>query len=483
MGNLIFEKHIPGSNNFSLPKLDVDVEVNIPVESMRTQELMLPEISEVEMVRHFTGLSHKAYGVDDGLYPLGSCTMKYNPKINEWAARLSGFACLHPYQPVETVQGALKLMYEMDKMLCEICGMDKFTLQPAAGAHGEMTGIMMIKAYHNKRQDFKRTKMMVPDSAHGTNPATANVVGYDVIEVKSNERGLVDLDDLKAKMNDEVAGLMLTNPNTLGLFEEDIVEIAKIVHDGGGLLYYDGANLNAIMGICRPGDMGFDVVHLNLHKTFSTPHGGGGPGSGPVGVKAHLAEFLPVPTVEFKADKYSFNYDVPNSIGKVKNFYGNFGVFLKAYTYLKAIGHEGIKDACEQAVLNANYLRHHLRDTYHIPFDRLCKHEFIATSKHQMDLNHVTTMDIAKRLIDYGYHPPTVYFPLIVKEAMMIEPTETESKQRLDDFIAVLKTIAEEAKNNPQVVIDAPHNTVVKRIDEVTAARKPIVKWEESSDE
>lgn len=483
MGNLIFEKHVPGSNNFSLPKLEVDIEVNIPAESMRTQELMLPELSEVEMVRHFTGLSHKAYGVDDGLYPLGSCTMKYNPKINEWAARLSGFACLHPYQPVETVQGALKIMYEMDKMLCEICGMDSFSLQPAAGAHGEMTGIMMIKAYHNKRQDFKRTKMMVPDSAHGTNPATANVVGYDVIEVKSNERGLVDLEDLKAKMNDEVAGLMLTNPNTLGLFEEDILEIAKIVHDGGGLLYYDGANLNAIMGICRPGDMGFDVVHLNLHKTLSTPHGGGGPGSGPVGVKAHLAEFLPVPTVELKGDKYSFNYDMPNSIGKVKNFYGNFGVFLKAYTYLKTIGHEGIKDACEQAVLNANYLRYHLRDTYHIPFDRLCKHEFIATSKHQMDLNHVTTMDIAKRLIDYGYHPPTVYFPLIVKEAMMIEPTETESKQRLDDFIAVLKTIAEEAKNNPQVVIDAPNNTPVKRIDEVSAARNPIVKWKENSNE
>ncbi|NLB87899.1 MAG: aminomethyl-transferring glycine dehydrogenase subunit GcvPB, partial [Syntrophomonadaceae bacterium] len=328
-----------------------------------------------------------------------------------------------------------------------------------------------------------RTKMMVPDSAHGTNPATANVVGYDVIEVKSNERGLVDLEDLRAKMSDEVAGLMLTNPNTLGLFEEDILEIAKIVHEGGGLLYYDGANLNAIMGICRPGDMGFDVVHLNLHKTFSTPHGGGGPGSGPVGVKAHLAEFLPVPTVEFKDDKYSFNYDLPNSIGKVKNFYGNFGVFLKAYTYLQSVGFEGIKDACEQAVLNANYLRHHLRDTYHIPFDRLCKHEFIATSKHQMDLNNVTTMDIAKRLIDYGYHPPTIYFPLIVKEAMMIEPTETESKQRLDDFIAVLKTIADEAKNNPEVLHNAPNNAAVKRIDEVGAARNPIVKWEANGNE
>ncbi len=479
MGSLIFEKSVKGSSSFTVPKEDLGVELNIPADLQRAESPMLPEVSEVEMVRHYTYLSHRAYGVDDGLYPLGSCTMKYNPKIDEWAARLSGFSALHPYQPENTVQGALKLMYDMEKMLCEICGMDNFSLQPAAGAHGEMAGIMMIKAYHQKRQDFKRTKMMVPDSAHGTNPATANVVGYDVIEIKSNAHGLVDLEDLKAHMSDEVAGLMLTNPNTLGLFEEDIVAIADIVHEGGGLLYYDGANLNGVLGISRPGDMGFDVVHLNLHKTFATPHGGGGPGSGPVGVKAHLAEFLPVPVVEKTGENYEFNYDLPYSIGKVKAFYGNFGVVVKAYTYIKALGKEGIIDAGEQAVLNANYLRCKLRDTYHIPFDRLCKHEFIATSKHQMDLNHVSTMDIAKRLIDYGYHPPTVYFPLIVREALMIEPTETESRQRLDDFAEILKTIAREAKEDPELVINAPHNTITKRIDEVSAARNPVVKWEE----
>ncbi|HZJ85251.1 MAG TPA: aminomethyl-transferring glycine dehydrogenase subunit GcvPB [Syntrophomonadaceae bacterium] len=477
MSKLIFEKDIPGSNHFSLPTVDLELEIKIPQNLLRQDHVELPEISEVEMVRHFTALSHLAYGVDDGLYPLGSCTMKYNPKINEWAARLPGFAALHPYQPTETVQGALKLMYDLDKMLREICGMDQFSLQPAAGAHGELTGIMMIKAYHNKKQDFKRTKMMVPDSAHGTNPATANVVGYDVVEIKSNELGLVDLDDLKAKMNDEIAGLMLTNPNTLGLFEEEILEIAQVVHDGGGLLYYDGANLNAIMGVCRPGDMGFDVVHLNLHKTFSTPHGGGGPGSGPVGVKGHLAEFLPLPTVECLEGNYNFNYDLPNSIGKVKNFYGNFGVFLKAYTYIKSLGSEGIREACEKAVLNANYLRHHMRENYHIPFDRICKHEFVATAKKQMDSQQVSALDIAKRMIDYGYHPPTIYFPLIVKEAMMIEPTETESKARLDDFLSMLNIIAEEARTTPEVVREAPH-TSTRRIDEVTAARRPIVKWE-----
>lgn len=478
MGKLIFEKQVKGSNHFSLPKENLDVDIKIPEDLIRTEDLGLPELSEVEMVRHFTDLSHKAYGVDDGIYPLGSCTMKYNPKINEWAARLSGFSALHPYQAEETVQGALKLMYELDEMLCEICGMDNFSLQPAAGAHGELAGVMMIKAYHNKRQDFKRTKMMVPDSAHGTNPATANVVGYDVVEIKSNDLGLVDIDDLQAKMNDEIAGLMLTNPNTLGLFEEDIQEIADIVHTGGGLLYYDGANLNPIMGICRPGDMGFDVVHLNLHKTFSTPHGGGGPGSGAVGVKKHLAEFLPLPLVAYDGATYSFDYDLPFSIGKVKSFYGNFGVFLKAYTYIKSLGRLGIIEAAQQAVLNANYLRHHLRENYYIPYDRLCKHEFVATAKYQMDANNVTTLDIAKRLIDYGYHPPTVYFPLIVKEAMMFEPVETESKARLDDLLAVLNTIAKEAEDNPELVKNAPY-TATRRIDEVTAARKPIVKWEE----
>jgi len=480
MNKLIFEKTISGSNAFSLPDFtsgQPDWETAIPAHLRRKDQPLLPDVSEVEAVRHFTELSTRAYGVDSGFYPLGSCTMKYNPKINEWAARLPGLAGLHPFQPEETMQGALQLYYEMQEMLAEITGMDSFTLQPAAGAHGEMAGVMIIKAYHQHRQDHKRTRMMVPDSAHGTNPATANVVGFDVIEVKSNSRGLVDLEDLRAKMSPEVAGLMLTNPNTLGLFEEDIKEIADIVHDQGGLLYYDGANLNGIMGVTRPGDMGFDVVHVNLHKTFSTPHGGGGPGSGPVGVKAPLADFLPVPVVARQGETYRFDYQRPLSIGKVKNYYGNFGVIVKAYTYIKALGGSGLKEACQHAVLNANYLRHKLRGTYHIPQDRLCKHEFVATSRNQTPQG-VTTLDIAKRLIDYGYHPPTVYFPLIVHEAIMIEPTETESKQRLDDFTAAMQAIAQEAQDNPDLVIHAPHDAVIKRVDEVTAARKPVLKWE-----
>jgi len=480
MNKLIFEKTISGSNAFSLPDFtsgQPDWETAIPAHLRRKDQPLLPDVSEVEAVRHFTELSTRAYGVASGFYPLGSCTMKYNPKINEWAARLPGLAGLHPFQPEETMQGALQLYYEMQEMLAEITGMDSFTLQPAAGAHGEMAGVMIIKAYHQHRQDHKRTRMMVPDSAHGTNPATANVVGFDVIEVKSNSRGLVDLEDLRAKMSPEVAGLMLTNPNTLGLFEEDIKEIADIVHDQGGLLYYDGANLNGIMGVTRPGDMGFDVVHVNLHKTFSTPHGGGGPGAGPVGVKAPLADFLPVPVVARQGETYRFDYQRPLSIGKVKNYYGNFGVIVKAYTYIKALGGSGLKEACQHAVLNANYLRHKLRGTYHIPQDRLCKHEFVATSRNQTPQG-VTTLDIAKRLIDYGYHPPTVYFPLIVHEAIMIEPTETESKQRLDDFTAAMQAIAQEAQDNPDLVIHAPHDAVIKRVDEVTAARKPVLKWE-----
>ncbi|MGS0763949.1 aminomethyl-transferring glycine dehydrogenase subunit GcvPB [Syntrophomonas curvata] len=481
MSKLIFEKNMEGSNTFTIPPAEVpevDIRESIPASLLRETPAHLPDISEVEAVRHFVDLSHKAFGVDNGFYPLGSCTMKYSPKINEWAARLSGFANLHPYQPAETVQGAMELLYDMQNLLAEITGMDALTLQPAAGAHGEMTGVMIIKAYHRQRNDHQRTKMMVPDSAHGTNPATANMVGFDVIEVKSNSRGLVDIEDLKSKMGPEVAGLMLTNPNTLGLFEEEIQDIAAVVHEGGGLLYYDGANLNAVMGISRPGDMGFDVVHLNLHKTFSTPHGGGGPGSGPVGVKSHLADYLPVPVVGKQGNKFVFDYDRPLSIGKVKNFYGNFGVIVKAYAYILTLGAEGIKDAAQQAVLNANYLRQQLKQYYHIPFDRLCKHEFIATAKNQMDENGVTTLDIAKRLTDYGFHPPTVYFPLIVKEALMIEPTETETRERLDDFVQAMGRIAEEARQQPEILIGAPHLAVIKRVDEVTAARNPIVKWE-----
>jgi glycine dehydrogenase subunit 2 len=486
VSGLIFEKSRPASNKMTIPPAEVghvDITETIGEEYLRTGELPLPDVNEVEAVRHYTYLSKRAYGVDDGFYPLGSCTMKYNPKIDEWAARLPGLAGLHPYQPIETVQGALQIMYETGQWLGEITGMDEFTLQPAAGAHGEMTGVMMIKAYHNKRGDHGRTTMLVPDSAHGTNPATAHVVGYKVEEVKSDPRGLVDLEDLKSKLGPHIAGLMLTNPNTLGLFEEDILQISELVHGCGGLLYYDGANLNAIMGIARPGDMGFDVVHVNLHKTFGTPHGGGGPGSGPVGVKKHLAEFLPVPRVNRKQDKYLLEYDYPHSIGKVKEFYGNFGVVVKAYTYMRALGGEGLKEASQHAVLNANYVKENLRDTYHIPFDRLCKHEFVATAKQQMDSSHVATLDIAKSLMDYGFHPPTIYFPLIVREAMMIEPPETESRERLDEFIAAMKDIAAQAEENPDLVRSAPHHTVVRRLDEVQAARNPVVRWEEPGDE
>lgn len=480
MSQLLFEKSVPGSNCFCLPPLgipEIDVAASLPGQFRRQNRPEIPELSEVEAIRHYTELSQRAYGVDNGFYPLGSCTMKYNPKINEWASRLPGFSSIHPCQPEHTVQGALQLYYETQEMLSEITGMDGFSLQPAAGAHGEMAGVMIIKAYHHHRGDFARTKMMVPDSAHGTNPATANVVGYEVIEIKSTSEGLIDLDDLRSKMSPEVAGLMLTNPNTLGLFEEEIQSVAQIVHGGGGLLYYDGANLNGIMGVARPGDMGFDVIHVNLHKTFGTPHGGGGPGSGPVGVKAPLLKFLPLPVAVQKGGEYGFDYDRPFSIGKVLSFYGNFGVIVKAYAYIKALGAEGLTEACQHAVLNANYVRHQLRRTYNIPIDRLCKHEFVLNSKKQGQYG-VSTMDIAKRLIDYGYHPPTVYFPLIIPEAMMIEPTETESKQRLDAFIQALETIAKESENDPELVKNAPHNAVIKRVDEVSAARKPIVKWE-----
>lgn len=477
MSQLSFEKSLAGSNTFHLPASDVPTdEVRIPAGLLRTSDVAIPDMPENETIRHFVDLSTKAFGVDTGFYPLGSCTMKYNPKISEWAARLSGLANVHPYQPAETVQGALELMYSLDKALCEVTGMDRFTLQPAAGAHGELTGALIMKAYHQKLGDLKRNVMLVPDSAHGTNPATANVAGFRVVEIKSNERGLVDIASLKAAMNDQVAGIMLTNPNTLGLFEEDIQQIAAIVHEGGGLLYYDGANLNGILGVARPGDMGFDILHLNLHKTFSTPHGGGGPGSGAVGVKAFLEQYVPTPVVERSETGFHLDYERPDSIGPMMAFYGNFGVMVKAYTYILALGGEGLREAGQNAVLNANYLRHELRDTYHIPFDRLCKHEFIATPGELKKQSGTTTLQIAKRLLDYGYHPPTVYFPLIVEEALMVEPTETESKQRLDQFVETLKTIAKEAKTQPDLLQNAPHYTAVRRVDEVTAARKPILR-------
>ena len=468
---------VPGRTACTMPACDVpetDLPSVIPPEFLREKCPELPEVSEVDTVRHFTGLSMLNHGVDSGFYPLGSCTMKYNPKVNEAVSSYSGFSSMHPYQPEETAQGCLEILYAMDKMLSEITGMERVSLQPAAGAHGEMTGLMIIKAYHTHRGDAKRTKIVVPDSAHGTNPASAAVAGFDVIEVKSNEFGGVDIEALKAAMSDEIAGLMLTNPSTLGLFEENIMEISKIVHDAGGLLYYDGANMNAIMGITRPGDMGFDVVHLNLHKTFSTPHGGGGPGSGPVGVKKDLVPFLPKPVVEFNGREYLLNYDRP--IGKIKSFYGNFAVVVKAFAYIRSMGAEGLRQVSETAVLNANYIRTKLQDFYDLPYGNICMHEVVLSAQRQAGLG-VSALDIAKRLIDFGYHPPTIYFPLIVKEALMIEPTETESKETLDGFIAAMRQIAAEAETNPELVKGAPHNTAVLRLDEAKAARSPVLKY------
>ncbi|MFZ7103185.1 MAG: aminomethyl-transferring glycine dehydrogenase subunit GcvPB [Peptococcaceae bacterium] len=479
---LIFDISTPGRKAYSLPLLDVPggaVKELLPEELLRENEPDLPEVGEVDVVRHFTRLSQMNYGVDTGFYPLGSCTMKYNPKINEDMANLPGLALIHPYQDEDLVQGALELSYKLDRYLSEIAGMERVTLQPAAGAQGELTGILIIKAYHEQKRDFKRNKVIVPDSAHGTNPATASLCGFKIIEIKSSPQGLVDIAELKKAVGEDTAALMLTNPNTLGLFEEDIMQIAQIVHEAGGLLYYDGANMNAVMGYARPGDMGFDVIHFNLHKTFAAPHGGGGPGSGPVGVKDFLVPFLPKPTVEYAetGGKYYFDYDKPQSIGKVKAYYGNFGVAVKAFTYILALGKAGLKEASEMAVLNANYLKTLLREYYHIPLDRVCKHEFIITPEKHVKEQGVHTLDIAKRLIDYGFHPPTIYFPLIVEEAMMIEPTETETKETLDAFAQALVKISREAVKDPELIRRAPHSTYLSRFDEVQAARKPVLRW------
>lgn len=476
---LIFEVSKEGRKGYSLPACDVpevDVEEVIPKNFTRQNQLNFPEVSEVDVIRHFTLLSNKNFGVDTGFYPLGSCTMKYNPKINEDMAANPHFTEVHPYQPEDTVQGCLELIYELGGMLAEIAGMKQVSLHPAAGAHGELSGLMVIKTYHESRGDFKRKKIIVPDSAHGTNPASASVAGFEIVEIKSDINGAVDLESLKAVLGDDIAGLMLTNPSTLGMFESNITEIARLVHEAGGLLYYDGANMNAIMGVTRPGDMGFDVVHLNLHKTFATPHGGGGPGSGPIGVKEKLVPFLPVPVIEKVNGKYTLNYDKPQSIGKVKNFYGNFGVMVRAYTYIKTMGAEGLKKASEMAVLNANYLKDRLKETYYLPIDKVCKHEFVLGGLDK-EKYEVTTLDVAKRLLDYGYHPPTIYFPLIVDNAIMIEPTETESLETLDGFVETMKKIAKEAKEDPELLKTAPHSTIVRRIDEVRAARTPILKW------
>ncbi|WP_062198556.1 aminomethyl-transferring glycine dehydrogenase subunit GcvPB [Massilibacterium senegalense] len=477
---LIFERSKEQRISYSLPELDVPAQEEttwIPTDYIRTEPAQLPEVSELQLIRHYTALSRRNHGVDSGFYPLGSCTMKYNPKINEVVARMPGFAHLHPLQPENTIQGALQLMYELGQDLGEITGMDEVTLQPAAGAHGEWTGLRLIRAFHEAKGDTGRTKVIVPDTAHGTNPASTSVAGFETITVKSNEQGLVDLEDLKRVVGRDTAALMLTNPNTLGLFEKDIVQMADIVHEAGGKLYYDGANMNAILGKARPGDMGFDVVHLNLHKTFSTPHGGGGPGSGPVGVKKEFIPFLPKPIISKKGDRYFLDEDRPQSIGRVKAFYGNFGINVRAYTYIRTLGPEGLKKVSEYAVLSANYMMRRLQGHYDLPFDQHCKHEFVLSGKRQKKLG-VRTLDIAKRLLDFGYHPPTIYFPLNVEEALMIEPTETEAKETLDEFIDVMIQIAEEAEENPEIVQEAPHSTVVSRLDETLAARKPVLRYE-----
>lgn len=475
---LIFEIGGKGRKGYSLPKWDVekvDPSTFIPKELLRSELEGFPELSEVDVVRHFTRLSQWNYGVDTGLYPLGSCTMKYNPQVNEEISKMRGFQELHPYCPDELCQGPLRVMYELSSFLSEITGMDEVSLQPAAGAHGELTGMLMIRAAIKDRGE-RRNKVLVPDTAHGTNCSTSTIASYQMVEIKSNERGIVSPESVSRLMDEDVAAIMLTNPNTLGLFEEHIAEISDIVHRKGGYVYCDGANLNALMGIVKLGELGVDVVHINLHKTFSTPHGGGGPGSGPIAVKKELAPYLPLPIIERLGDHYRLNYDRPKSIGKVKNFYGNFGVILKAYAYILSMGQEGLTMASKMAVLNANYIQKRLKDYYHLPYDRPCMHECVFSDKFQAR-NNITTLDIAKRLIDYGFHPPTIYFPLVVKGAIMIEPTETESKESLDRFIEVMIQISKEADQEPELLRRAPQNVKVKRLDEVLAARRPTLRW------
>jgi glycine dehydrogenase subunit 2 len=477
---LIFELSSPGRHGTKPPALDVP-ETPLP-EGLLRESLPLPEVSEIDVVRHFLRLSQLNYAVDKGIYPLGSCTMKYNPKINEETARLPGFANLHPYQDEGTVQGALQLMYEMQEYLKAIGGFAGVTVQPAAGAQGELTGVLMMRNYQIDRGETQRDTILVPDSAHGTNPATTSMTGLRVIQLPSDARGNVDLDALRGGICDRVVGLMITNPNTLGLFEEQIEEIVEIVHGCGGLVYGDGANMNALVGIMRPGDIGIDVMHYNLHKTFSTPHGGGGPGSGPVGVAAHLVDYLPDPVVELRhgengePPRYAFAHPA-RSIGPVRSFWGHFGMLVRAYTYIRMHGAAGLRDVAEHAVLNANYLRARVKDTYHIPYDRLCKHEFVAEGRFRA-VEAIGALDIAKRLIDYGVHPPTNYFPLIVHDALMIEPTETESMQSVDLYADALLQIAEEAKTDPDLLHNAPHATPVRRLDEVKAAREPVLRYE-----
>jgi glycine dehydrogenase subunit 2 len=476
---LIFERSSSGRTAYSLPECDVYVGANdyspLPKRFLRNNTAELPEVAEIDVVRHFTRLSQLNFSVDTNFYPLGSCTMKYNPKVNEDVSSYEGFVNLHPYQNQEQCQGILQILYDLEETLIGICGMDAFSLQPAAGAHGEFVGMLIAHAYHVKNGK-RRNKIIIPDSAHGTNPASAAMCGFDIVEIKSNSQGLIDIEALKRNMDNEVAALMLTNPNTLGLFEKDILKIAEIVHDADALLYLDGANMNAMLGITRPGDMGIDILHLNLHKTFSTPHGGGGPGAGPLGVVKKLVPFLPVPRITKMNNSYRWQYDFPESIGRVKPFYGNTGVLIRAYAYLVSVGHEGLVKISESALINANYLRKKLSDYIEIPYGERCMHEFVASTS-KLKANGITTLDIAKRLLDYGFHSPTIYFPLIVEDALMIEPTDTETKETLDEFAEALIKIFEEAGTNPEILRNAPHNTPVSRLDEVQAARKPDLRW------
>ena len=480
---LIFEYSRPGKRASSMPELDVPrqgVDRLLEGVPLRSQPCKLPEVSEVELVRHFTRLSRLNYSVDTGFYPLGSCTMKYNPKINEAVAQLPGFQQLHPYVLEEAAQGALRLMYGLERALSEIAGMAKVTLQPAAGAHGEFTALLIVKAYMASRGQTRK-KVLVPDSAHGTNPASASMAGFDVVQVPSRHDGLLDVDALARLLDEHTAALMMTNPNTLGLFEREILRIAELTHKAGALLYYDGANANAILGVVRPGDMGFDLVHFNLHKTFSTPHGGGGPGSGPVGVKEELVPFLPVPVIEIdRQGKYYFDYDRPASIGRVRAFYGNFATLVRAYTYIRSLGAKGLAEVARSAVLNANYLRAQLEGLFEDASQLRCMHEFVLSARNVKKQYGVRALDIAKSLIDHGFHPPTVYFPLIVEEALMIEPTETESLEELDAFVAAMREIVEAAADETRVneILEAPRHALFRRFDETGAARKPVLRWQ-----
>lgn len=474
----VFEKSVPGRMGVRYP--DPDVPLSELPKSFLREDLPMPELAEVDVIRHYTRLSQLNHGVDTGFYPLGSCTMKYNPKINEETARIPGFSMIHPLQPIETVQGALGLMYTLQDWLKEISGFHAVSLQPAAGAHGELTGVLIMRAYHRDRDDLKRVKMLIPDSAHGTNPASSAMSGMKVIQIPSDDRGNVDREAIRKELDDTLAGIMLTNPNTLGLFDENVKEVCDMVHEAGGLVYGDGANLNAMLGISKPADCGVDVLHFNLHKTFSTPHGGGGPGSGPVGVTKDLESFLPHPIVgileqgdEDEPPLYGL-VKPAKTIGRVKSFHGHFGIFVRAFTYIRMHGPDGLRKVSEHAVLNANYLQAKLRDTYHIPYDRICMHEFVAEGRWE-DAPDIHALDISKRLMDFGYHPPTNYFPLIVPEALMIEPTETESKETLDAFADALIQIADEARTNPEILKTAPHDTPIGRLDEVRAAKELVL--------